>query len=227
MNHLEERLSALIDDELGPTERERALGHLAGCDSCRFEAEMLRELKRGMGQLDPPEPSVDFMGRLAAMAPPLTPEGPPSGGPPAGPPPSSGESAGGPRHRRPAERFGSRRRIGESTPLGGSRPLGGATVAPVPRPWLRPNFGRARYAVAGASVLAMALGTAFVASGQRAEQPPAVAPPLADSTVERPVTARQVSLSEAPVGLTPSPLQAETGWFGGQGAVPAAMADSQ
>ena len=44
--HLGERLSALVDGELGPAEHESALIHLAKCEACRFEADMTRRLKR-------------------------------------------------------------------------------------------------------------------------------------------------------------------------------------
>ena len=51
MSHLGQRLSALIDDELGEEDRDRVLMHLAGCESCRGEAIALRTLKRRMGAL--------------------------------------------------------------------------------------------------------------------------------------------------------------------------------
>lgn len=46
MSHLGERLTALVDGELGHDERDRALAHLAACDLCRAEADALRALKQ-------------------------------------------------------------------------------------------------------------------------------------------------------------------------------------
>ena len=68
MDHLGERLSALIDGELGAAEHERALIHLAKCESCRFEADMMRRLKRRLTGLGEPEPDMDFMGRLMSQS---------------------------------------------------------------------------------------------------------------------------------------------------------------
>ncbi|HTP16427.1 MAG TPA: anti-sigma factor [Streptosporangiaceae bacterium] len=51
MSHLGQRLSALIDGELDPAERDRVLVHLAKCDSCRGEAVALRTLKRRISAL--------------------------------------------------------------------------------------------------------------------------------------------------------------------------------
>ncbi|MFD0802778.1 anti-sigma factor family protein, partial [Streptomonospora algeriensis] len=83
MDHPGERLSALVDGELGHAERDRILRHLADCENCRFEAEMLRGLKRRLHGLDSPEPSTDFLGRLTSLnGPPADPpaQGPPGGG---------------------------------------------------------------------------------------------------------------------------------------------------
>ncbi|MDS1269761.1 anti-sigma factor [Lipingzhangella sp. LS1_29] len=68
MSHLGERLSALVDGELGPADREEALRHLAVCANCRFEAEMLRQLKRRLHGLHEPEPAGELMGRIAAAS---------------------------------------------------------------------------------------------------------------------------------------------------------------
>nr|WP_017592784.1 zf-HC2 domain-containing protein [Nocardiopsis potens] len=188
MEHLGERISALVDGELGPAERDRALIHLASCDSCRFEADMLRRLKRRLHGLDAPDPSSDFLGRLSALG--------------AGPPDRSSEPPG----------PGSGGLFGGPPPLGSSRPLGGPPPAgPAPGPAaaqpparrprrplqapsvLRPGWHRTRYAVAGVSALALTLGTAFVAGGD-AEQAPVVRPSLEDYAVEHALTAGQAAL---------------------------------
>ncbi|HXF18933.1 MAG TPA: zf-HC2 domain-containing protein, partial [Streptosporangiaceae bacterium] len=51
MSHLGQRLSALIDGELGDAERDRVLAHLARCDACRQDAIALRALKQRMHSL--------------------------------------------------------------------------------------------------------------------------------------------------------------------------------
>jgi len=109
MDHLGERLSALIDGELGAADHERALIHLAKCESCRFEADMMRRLKRRLTGLGEPEPDMDFMGRLMSQ--------PGLGGP--GGPGARDRGDRGPSDPPPPGPFGS------SPPLGHSRPLGG------------------------------------------------------------------------------------------------------
>src|SRR5215469_15593516 len=51
MSHLGRWLSAQVDGELEGIERDRVLNHLAGCESCRREANALRALKRRMTAL--------------------------------------------------------------------------------------------------------------------------------------------------------------------------------
>src|ERR1700722_616215 len=48
MSHLGRWLSAQVDSELDGAERDRVLNPLAGCDTCREEANALRALKRRM-----------------------------------------------------------------------------------------------------------------------------------------------------------------------------------
>lgn len=220
--HLGERLSALVDGELGHAERERALSHLALCESCRFEAEMTRSLKRRLHGLDAPSPSMDFMGRLSSMTS-AADERP-------GPPPGAGGA-------------GTARPFGSAPPLGSSRPIGGGPARRAPGPALasaepdrgrlprdstpagrrisppqvltrlRPAWGRARFAVAGMSVAAVALGTAFVAGGNGSDAP-LVRPPLDDYALEHAVTAQHAPLP-GPMGLTPVD-NAERGAPGGE-----------
>ncbi|GAA2420318.1 hypothetical protein GCM10010191_34440 [Actinomadura vinacea] len=76
MSCLGERLTALVDGELGHEDRDRALAHLAGCERCRSEADSLRRLKgrlRDLGGLPAGDgaddlPSGDFMARLRGLA---------------------------------------------------------------------------------------------------------------------------------------------------------------
>ncbi len=208
MDHLGERLSALIDGELGPVDHESALIHLAKCESCRFEADMMRRLKRRLHGLCEPEPDMDFMGRLTSLS---RDHGPSDRGP-------SGPSVGG-------------TGFGSSPPLGSSRPLGGfpggalAAAPPVPgstppaaggpapsRPEraagserrrrgdrladLFPTFPGGRYAVAGFAVATALLGSAFVAGGDT-EETPVVEPRLADYAVEHALTSRNIPVVDA------------------------------
>ncbi|MFE1169457.1 anti-sigma factor family protein [Nocardiopsis sp. NPDC058789] len=117
MDHLGERLSALIDGELGAADHERALIHLAKCESCRFEADMMRRLKRRLTGLGEPEPDMDFMGRLMSQ---------PGFGGPGGP---GGRDRGdrGPSDPPPTGPFGSSPPLGHSRPLGGF-PMGGPLI---------------------------------------------------------------------------------------------------
>ena len=70
MSHPGQRLSALIDGELGEAERDRVLAHLAGCQPCRQEAIALRALKQRMTGLGDAAAGTDLMRRLLAMTPP-------------------------------------------------------------------------------------------------------------------------------------------------------------
>ena len=67
MSHLGQRLSALIDGELGDAERDRVLAHLAGCDACRQDAIALRALKQRMHSLGEAMVNAALTGRLMAV----------------------------------------------------------------------------------------------------------------------------------------------------------------
>jgi anti-sigma factor RsiW len=68
MTHLGQRLSALIDGELGTDERERVLGHLARCGWCRDEAAAMRTLKRRMNALGEAAAGAGLTGRLMGLS---------------------------------------------------------------------------------------------------------------------------------------------------------------
>ena len=75
MSHLGDRLSALVDGELGGAERDRAYAHLASCEQCRTEAAELRALKQKLRKLVSDAPAEAAMTRrLIAMT---GPGGPP------------------------------------------------------------------------------------------------------------------------------------------------------
>ncbi|HLE39320.1 MAG TPA: zf-HC2 domain-containing protein [Acidimicrobiia bacterium] len=57
MNHLGDVLSALLDGELGGTERGEAERHLAECEACRLELSLIesaRGVVRALPSLEPP-----------------------------------------------------------------------------------------------------------------------------------------------------------------------------
>ncbi|MGV9320635.1 anti-sigma factor family protein [Streptomyces sp. NPDC003660] len=65
--HLGDRLSALVDGELGHESRDRVLAHLATCCRCRAEAEAQRRLKNVFAEAAPPPPSESFLARLQGL----------------------------------------------------------------------------------------------------------------------------------------------------------------
>ena len=68
MSHLGDRLSALVDGELGGAELDRAHAHLAGCEPCRTEAAELRALKKKLrGLMDGAPAEAAMTRRLIAL----------------------------------------------------------------------------------------------------------------------------------------------------------------
>jgi anti-sigma factor RsiW len=67
MSHLGRRLSALIDGELGDTERDQVHAHLVSCDECRAEAAALRALKRRIRALGETQADATLTHRLIAL----------------------------------------------------------------------------------------------------------------------------------------------------------------
>jgi len=99
--HLGDRLSALVDGELGHDARERVLAHVATCAKCKAEVDAQRRLKSVFSEVAPPAPSESFLARLQGL---------PGGG--SGPLGGGGLGGGG-RSPRPGSR-----RFGESEPFG-------------------------------------------------------------------------------------------------------------
>jgi anti-sigma factor RsiW len=196
---LGERLTALVDGELGHEERDRALAHLARCERCRTEADALRRLKgrlRGLADLPASDgaddlPSGDLLARLRGMGEPSTGSGEPPAGSPAEPrlpaPPLTrplrpGVRAGGPpsrpRDNRPAARAGGRSTAGRA-----------AAVSIARRP------PRRRYLAVGAATLFLGLGAASYAAGGRQEAP-AVTPAFDRFAVEHALTSGDAPLTD-------------------------------
>lgn len=198
MDHLGERLSALVDDEMGHTERDRALGHLASCEKCRFEADELRRVKRRLHVVDAPEPSTDFLGRLTAL-----------GGPPPGEcdPPDSGPPGQATRSPAVPEEH-------SAGPEPGGPPQAMAVAGKQhhrPLSALRSRWRGTRYVAVGVSALAVALGSAFIAGGEQ-QQAPVVRPALADYAAEHAATARQATVPDPlPYTATESALRQPDG----------------
>ncbi|MGX1541702.1 zf-HC2 domain-containing protein [Streptomyces adustus] len=84
--HLGDRLSALVDGELGHDARERVLAHVATCPKCKTEVDAQRRLKNVFAEVAPPAPSESFLARLQGL---------PGGDPGDAPPPLGGGGFGG------------------------------------------------------------------------------------------------------------------------------------
>lgn len=79
--HLGDWVSALVDNQLAPADRERCLAHLAACPGCAREVEDARAARRALVlDIDEVRPAPDFMSRLLSMSEP--------------PPPAAGEVVG-------------------------------------------------------------------------------------------------------------------------------------
>ncbi|WP_340376357.1 zf-HC2 domain-containing protein [Streptomyces sp. SS7] len=65
--HLGDRLSALVDGELGHDTRERVLAHVATCAKCKAEVDAQRRLKNVFAEVAPPAPSESFLARLQGL----------------------------------------------------------------------------------------------------------------------------------------------------------------
>jgi anti-sigma factor RsiW len=173
MTHLGERLTALVDDELGHDERDRALMHLAACDACRAEADVLRALKRRLRAMGDVLPAEGLLSRLQAMGEPGDPL----------PPvvrrlPGQGRVPGAVRSTRPRD-----------TRPAGNRP-GRAAAA-------RRRLPRGRYLVAGAATLAvLGIGSAAFAAGSEPRSLPRVAPSIEQFAVEHALTSGDVPLTD-------------------------------
>ncbi|MYS83409.1 anti-sigma factor [Embleya scabrispora] len=147
MSHLDDKLAAYVDGELGHEAREKVLAHLAECADCRVEAEEQRQVKQLLGKVRQPGPSDELMARLLGL-------GESAQEPP--PPPASGDRFTFPAAGRPTARARSR-----STGPRAGRP------GNMPER-VRPPVSRRRltFAAAGAfSMMAVALSSAFVPGG--------------------------------------------------------------
>jgi anti-sigma factor RsiW len=183
MSHLDDKLAAYVDGELGHEARERVLAHLAECAECREEAEEQRRIKQLLGRVQQPGPSGDLMARLLAL-------GDPDQDQP--PPPAAGERFTFPTAGRPA---------------GATRSRARATGPRAGRPGnmperVRPPVNRRRltFAAAGAfSMMAVALSSAFVPGGTSDGNEGRPAAPA----VERYLTEQAATTTPLPAGMAP------------------------
>jgi Putative zinc-finger len=171
VNHLGPRVSALVDGQLGHSERDRALSHLAHCATCQAAVDAERTVKAMLAGAAHPALSDELLASLHGLAEPGGPVSPRPRAMPLGPvvptlpPPGRGP-------------FGSRR--DSRRPAGSVR--GGRAQ-------------RVRYAAAGAvSVAGLVLGTAFAAGGSAAAVP--VVPPAAELSVEHAATTSGLPLGD-------------------------------
>jgi anti-sigma factor (TIGR02949 family) len=61
-----DQLSAWVDGELDPSERQQVQAHLAQCPECAREVDVLRRLSALLGQIQAATPPPDFRSRLMA-----------------------------------------------------------------------------------------------------------------------------------------------------------------
>ncbi|MGH8822888.1 MAG: anti-sigma factor family protein [Jiangellaceae bacterium] len=187
MKHLGERVTALVDDQLGHDDRDRALAHVMNCELCRSEVERERETKAALRRLADIEPPASLVAALLALAEPggpLPPERRPFPGtatPPVGWRARDGRPGGG----RP------------DTVAGTRRPEGAAR--------LNRSRGRIRFAAAGAlsaGALTLMLATLGgpAASGSA---PAAVVPPMERFTVEHARSSGSLPFADPAAVLVP------------------------
>jgi hypothetical protein len=214
VSHLGERLTALVDGELGHAERDRALAHLAACEQCRAEAEALRRLKSQLRALREAVPEPGLLRRLGAMgdidrpgllrdtgpgllpdtgSPGLVPDTERPGvlrGPSGVTPMGTGSQVA--LFRSPAAPRRRTRRPGRRAPMGGAR-RGPAAAASREVP-------RGRYLIAGAATLAvLGVGAVSFAAGGQPQRLPPVAPALEQFAIEHALTSGDVSIADPSV----------------------------
>lgn len=148
--HLGDRVSAIVDGQLGPAATERALAHVACCARCAADLAAARSARRVLSDVDDVRPAGDLTARLLALggtaptgsAPgsprpprPMDPFVPPSGRggtatftdghPPTGPATLAGLLGGGRSLLGQGDVLGSRDVLGSGRVLGGSGVIGG------------------------------------------------------------------------------------------------------
>lgn len=168
MRHLGERVTALVDDQLGHDDRDRALAHVMNCEQCRLEVERERETKAALRRLTDVEPPPSLVAALLALAEP--------GGPL-------------PPERRPfpgAAKPSATWRAREARPGGGRPDTVAGPRRPEGAPRLNRRRGRIQVVAAGAlsaGALTLVLAT-LGGAGASSSVPATVVPPMEQFTVE-------------------------------------------
>lgn len=176
MSHLDKRISALVDGELGHDARDRALAHVAHCAPCRERLAGERAVKERLGAAGSPRPSGSLVHNLLAIGEPVEPSpAPPRSGvldPVVPPLPPRVMPAW---RRRPRSRTDPR------------RPAAAAAG----------RTRRTRHAAAGAVSAGVAmLALAFAAGGSPPAAGVAVVPPAAELSVEHAATTSGLPLRD-------------------------------
>ncbi len=111
--HLGDRVSAVVDGQLGPAATERALAHVACCARCAADLAAARSARRVLSDVDDIRPAGDLTARLLALG----------GALPTGPAPGAG------RPSRPMDPFVSPSAGRRSTATSTAGPSSGGTTA--------------------------------------------------------------------------------------------------
>jgi anti-sigma factor RsiW len=168
VKHLGERVTALVDGQLGHDDRDRALAHIAGCELCRADVELERQTKAALRRLPDVEPPPELVRKLLALAEPGGPLPPERRPFPGAATPAVGWRA---HDRRPG--------AGRPVDVAGPRRPQGAPRLSTPR-------RRVRLAAAGvlsAGALTLALAT-LGGPAQSGPAPATIVPPMEQFTVE-------------------------------------------
>jgi anti-sigma factor RsiW len=205
VSHLGDRITALVDGELGHDERDRVLAHLAACAPCRAEAEAQRRLKQRLRSLGDASPTSDLLTRLYAMGepggpiPPRTRPMPGAAKPPVVARPSARRPGGarGPGFQGPGDAHGPAARGRSARGLDGRGLDGRGAHGGRAGRRLGRRLPRARYLVVGATAVAvLGIGTAGFMAGGDQSRLPRVAPALDQFAVEHALTSGDVPVTD-------------------------------
>jgi anti-sigma factor RsiW len=183
--HLGPLAAALVDDQLDPSSREKALRHVAACESCRFEVEQQRTMKARLDRMGEPELPSALLDRLSALRPPEQPaadEG------------ARGRTPGPTEWRGlPASPPGSPFGAGSA----GRGPWSPAALIGTQRPVARTRVRRVL--VGATSLVLLGGGAAYAAGGGSGSGAPPVRPPVDVYTVQHGTTSQTVPLNDPAV----------------------------